>query len=376
MTTTKIIAVIEKNKISFDGLEEFAAPLLYEEHTDETRAALKKNLNDYIWSKIEPYVRFITVDENDEFIGVVCRELTNCFPERKPDDFFYHTEGSYSFPKKYIELVHCQPVWNGYKDAQPENMNTVGCLFSLKHTVIENTCIVIANRYDLTAPRFTAIDSVTKEDIIRIVRRRYFFSAVMIKDDSMVKYYYQDPRYLITKIYGLDSKDNIQKLSFSHLKYNLIFYFQQDKTKYLNTIATRINGLYRVYGDILVLHEMEENIFANISIHEMKRINVLSYGRLYDRQLKDHELHTMPTVEIDKDGKENEKKITPMWSRYVVIENRMKQWQQNKNNCINCNKTIVNLRTCQRCHRTKYCSEECEKEFGWYHNDDCINSAA
>lgn len=368
----KTVAVLEKNKCNFDRMEEYAAPLLYTLHSDEERIRIKNSINDYIWSVIEPYVKFIDVDE-EEFLTVVCENVTKCFPEKKPDDFFYHTEGSYSFPKKYIEFIYCQPLWSGYTDGTIDNMNSLACLFSLKHNVIENNCIVFANKYDLSAPHFTTIDSICKEDIIRIVRRRFFFSAVLIQNDNMVKYYYQDPRYLISKIYGLTDQDNIQKLSFSHFKYNLVFYFQHDRSKYVNKIATRINGSYRLHGDVLILHEMEENIFANISVRETKRINVLSYGRLYDRQLKNEELHTLPTFETTEDGKEIEKKTTPLWSRYIVIDNRMINWQNIKNKCINCSNEMNQQITCDKCYRVKFCSEICRKEFDRYHLDECIN---
>lgn len=370
----KTIAVIEKNKCNFEKMEEYALPLLYTDHNVDERKEIKKKLNDYIWSVIEPYIKFVNVEDNEDFMTVVCASTTKCFSDKNPDQFYYHTEGSYSFPKKFIEFVYCQPLWNGYEDAQPENMNNIGCLFSLKHHVIENNCVIMANKYDLSMPQFTVLDQITKEDILKVIRRRYFFTAILVKENSIVKYYYQNPSYLITKVFGLASKDNIEKMSFTHLKYNLIYYFRQDKTKYVNQIATRINGSYRVYGDILILHEMEENIFTNLNIKEIKRINVLSYGRLYDRKLKQEEEHTIPTFEAKDDGSQVEKKIVPLWSRYIVIESRMKTWKQNKNKCINCSKNNEKLYACQKCFRAKYCSKKCEEEFNGYHYDECINT--
>lgn len=369
----RTVAVIEKNKCNFDKMEEFALPLLYREHEPNASKELKQKLNDYIWSVIGPYITFTEIEDDQDIMTTICNQMTKCFPDKKADDFYYHTESSYSCPKKFLEIIHCQPLWKGYEDAQPENMNNVGCLFSLKHTVIENTCVIIGNKYDLSAPYFTSIDNLTKEDILRVVRRRFFFTAVLIKEDSMVKYYYQNPSYLVSQVFGLEATDKIEKLSFSHLKYNLLYYFRQDKSLYVNKIATRINASYRVHGDILVLHEMEENLFTNLSIREAKRINVLSYGRLYDRQLKDEENHVIPTFELNEKGEEEQKKKMPFWSRFIIIDNRMLNWQKNKNKCINCDCEIVKPIICQRCYRVKYCSEKCEKEFGSYHYDECIH---
>lgn len=365
------IAVIEKNQCTFDNLEKYALPLLYREHTNEERKKIKKEIDNYLWSVIEPHVKFIQIQSNDDFMTIVCNQLTQSFPNKNPDEFFYHTDTSYSFPKRYIELIHCQPLWPEYQKDQQKNMNCLGCLFSLKHNVIENHCVIMANRYDLSNKHYVAVDSVTKEDILRVIRRRFFFSAILIQDQKLTKYYYQNPSFLVSKIYGLSENDNIEKLSITHLKYNLLFYFQHDKNKYVNQIATRINGSYRLHGDVLLLHEMEENIFNNLSIHEAKRLNVLSYGRLYDRKLKDEETHTITTVEVDENGKEKKKDL--YWSRYIVSEKRMLTWKVNKNKCINCNQEMKNPITCEMCYRVKYCSVSCKKEFDNYHLDECIN---
>lgn len=372
------VAVVNKNRCNFEQLEEHASCLLYTEYSNEERKSIKQKINDYLWSEIEPFITFVDVPK-DDFIGCICDNLISCFPEKTVNDFFYHSEGSYSFPKKYIEFAHCQPVWKGYEQSQLENMNNIGCLFSLKHNVIENNCVIFANKYDLnvlTAPKMVQLESITKEDILKVIRRRFFFTAVLIKYNRCVKYYYQNPIYLISKIYNLQNEtDLIEKLSTSIFRYNLVFYFQHDKSRYVNELATRINGSYRLHGDILVLHELEENIYSNISLNEINNLNQLSYGRLYDRQLKLEEIHTVTTIEADSEGNQTEKKVVPYWSKYLVIENRISNKKLFNKNCINCEKELNSNQclTCQRCFRVKYCSEKCQKEFNNYHSDECIN---
>lgn len=365
-----IVAIIKKNSCQFDQIRTFLEPLLYREDSKENRKILKDKLNDYLWSVIEPYVTFMEVNQ-DDFLEKVCMTLTSEFPERKPDnDFYYHVNGSYSFPKKYIEFAHCQPLWKEYQKSQKENMNCLGCLFSLDHKIVENTCVVFANKYDKNADKNVRLDSITKEDILRVIRRRFYFSAILIKENSLVKYYYQHPKYLISHIYQLTDNDTIENLPVTFLKYNLVFYFKYQKDKYPNQIATRINGLYRLYGDVLMFHELEENIPANLSIHEAKRLNVLAYGRLYDRQLRNNEIHQETKYEVSEKG-ESEKQVTPYWSKYLVVENRMANLTKNK--CINCSEEMKNPIVCDRCYRVKYCSLQCKKEFNHYHNDECIN---
>jgi hypothetical protein len=365
------IASISKNRCNFEDLHRFA-DLLYRDHSLDERKKLRTDIDNYIWSVIEPYIKFIFVDP-DDLLTVICENITNTFPDKNPDQFSFHTEESYSFPKRYMEIVYAYPLWKDYELNNTDNMNNVGSLYSLKHSVIENNCIVIANSYDLTKPKSLVMDSVTREDLLRMIRRRYLFTGVLISQNKMTKYYYQDPRYLIMKIYGMKETDNIEKLSVNCFGYHLNFYFQHDTSNYLNEIATRINGHYQLYGDILLLHEFEENVYANLSIHEVKRLNVLSYGRLYDRELRTEEIHTVPTINVDDKGKEIEKQVTPYWSKYIVVEARMQSWKINKNKCINCSQDMKNPIICTKCYRVKYCSDKCQREFSQYHYDECLH---
>lgn len=356
-----IIALVENNKCHFPLLEQFASGLLYTEYNElnePDRKSTKQKINDYLWSVIEPHVKFLDVAEDLDVLTLGCQHLTACFPDKNPDEFFYHTEGSYTCPKKFLEIMYCQELGGG--SASGEKMNHLACLFSLKHTVIENNCIIFANDYDLASNCYTRMTSITKEDIIRAIRRRFFFSAVVIKDDTLSKYYYQNPSYLLNKVYGLGGNDQIQKLCFENFQYNMLFYFQQDIKTYINKIATRLNGLYRIYGDVVLLNELEENIFTNISIHEVQRLNVLSYGRVYDRQLKPEEI---PVAEVG--GQK-----VPLWSKYIVVNCRMVGWKRKKNKCLYCLKEMENIVTCDKCYRMKCCSDQCLVDL----HHDCIEN--
>lgn len=365
------IATIDKNKCYFQ-VENHLQKILYSPHDLSTRRNLKNDFNEYIWDIISPYITFLEID-SQELITVACQQLTKIFPEKKPDnDFFYHTEASYSFPKKFLELIYCQPMWKDYELSKPENMNNIACLFSIKQHVIENTCIIIANRYDVNSPKSVVLDSVTKQDILRVIRRRYYFSAILVQENNLVKYYYQNPVYLISTIFGLNQQDSIQHTNLDFLKYNLLFYFQHDKSKYLNKIATRINGNFQLHGDVLILHSIEDGIFVNLSLREIKRINVLSYGRLYDRELQSHEIRTEKLLDVDEQGNQHEKIITPYWSRYIIIEERIKKWKNNKNKCLACGINKHGI-VCCICFRAKFCSLKCQQDFDHYHYQECIN---
>lgn len=343
------IALIKQNNCNFDKMDECVPMLLYTEHTKEDSRQIRNNINDYIWSIMVPHVEFINVpnpEDSTTIMTTICNNIIKCMPERKADEFFYHTKVSYSFPKKYLELVCADPLWKEYTNGTIAHMNNIGSLFSIEQHVVENSCIILANEYIADAPHFR-LTSVTNNDLLSVIRRRYFFSAEVVRDDNIFKYYYQSPSFLITRVFGLDANDKIQKVSTSLFGYNLVFYFQHDKSKYINKIATRLNGLYRLHGDVLVLHEMSENIFANLSTREIRRLNVLAYGRLCDRKCNDDN----------------------MWNKYVIVNNNMQKFQKK---CIKCEKQEV-VRVCDKCYRANYCSDECEVAYKDYHSEECIN---
>jgi len=374
------IARVEKNKCNFSRMDEFVPPLLHKSHLSADFDKLNDLLNDYIWSELKPYVTFIDVDINDP-MTTICTEITKCFPGIPYDNFFYMTEGSYSSPKAYLEFVYALPTQTSYVKSQPENMNNFGCLMSLKHNVVENSCVVIANKYDLKAEKFVSLMSIRKEDLIRVIRRRYFHSAILIKDNNIIKYYYQNPGALASSVFNLDiNTDSVETLSFTHLKYNLIYYFKQDKTKYPNQCATRINAHNKIYGDVLVFNELEENIFTNLGVREFKRLNLLSYGRLCDRELTTEETFSITGTpdQTDQSDHPDQSDTMPnkkdlLWSKYLVSEHRFSKLGQNKNQCIMCKNKIETRVICPHCFRPKYCSMECcIHDFSTYHFKECI----
>lgn len=370
------VAIIEKNRCSFDDIEKYMSPLLYRSISKDERLKLKKELDNYIWSIINPYVKIIETNK-ENLLEDSLRAITSNFPDKRIDgDFYFHTESSYSFPKRCLEILYFEPLWDNYKKFQLDNMNNLGCYFSLNHNVIENSCAILSNIYDMDADKNVVIGSTTKEDIIRVIKKRYMFSAILIKNDTIEKYYYQNPKYLICEIFGLTESDNINKISVELFGYKLTFYSIYDKNNYVNKIATRMNGSFRLYGNVLVIHELDDNINGNICEHEFKRLNVLSYGRKYDRESYKLESMKEEQIMIDENGNQSTKEIIPYRGRYVVVEEKMQKWKLAKNKCVNCGINIDKPKKpiiCDKCFRVKYCSETCKKEFDRYHYEECIN---
>ena len=95
-----------------------------------------------------------------------------------------------------------------------------------------------------------------------------------------------------------ESEKMIQTLPVNCYNYNLIFHFNKNQDAYANQIATRINGKYHIHGDVLVFHEMDKDIFINLGIREFKRINILSYGSLKNREPSNSEIFQISDSEL------------------------------------------------------------------------------
>lgn len=366
------IALIRKNNCSFEKIGDYASQLLYRSYNKKNDRHIKQSIDNYIWNIVEPYITFIEIDANhflDESVSYLAQDFENRVIDK---DFYIHCETSYSFPKKCIEIMYCDPTWKEYVKHQEFNMNKLSCLFSLDHHIIENNCIVYSNNYDVNSPdtKYVKLSSITKNDIIRMIRRRFYQSAIIARNNSYEKYYYQRHDYLIMSVFGLSNTDKIEKLSTSLIRYNLVFYFKYDKKLPVNESATRINGAFRLYGDVVVIHEISENIGANLSIAEIRKLDELSYGRLYDRELKNNEAIT-ESREVFEDGKIKSKEIIPFWSRYMLVESRIKTSKKDK--CIYCGEPSKPEFNCTKCYRVQYCCTQCVRDFKNYHDDECIN---
>lgn len=384
------IALIRKNTLTFDQMTEYVVPLLYRKLGDEKKE-LRDKLNDYIWSIIGEFVIFATVDEYS-FMDCVADHILKGLQNHSYDEIFFHVDRTFSTPKKALEFCYGTSLQSTYVKNKEENLNDYGCLLSIPHHIIENSCVLYGLNYDLNSDTLVKLSTVDKMDLIRIIKRRYFFSAILLKkvldektnkySDVTEKYYYQNPQVLVNEVFQLTEENpTIEKLKVSIFKYNLVFYFKQDKTNYVNDIATRINGAYIIRGDVLILHEMEENIYTNISLRELKRINVLSYGRLYDREIKPDEDVECNDIAVPADlppntneeDVKNHIQARQMWTKYIVVEKRMMKRKSQGDVCSFCYKKIIKPVVCQRCFRARYCSVECETDNKSPHYDDCIH---
>lgn len=347
------IAVIQKNNVTFPDLGKYAHCLLYQFNDYSTRQAIKQNINHYLWSMVQSSVTFVETP-SECLLECICEQLVKPFDKNPETDFYYHCDKSYCFPQKCLELLHNQPLWADYPKNQLANINNLGCLFSLEHRWIENTCVVIGNEYHLTAPKCVKLTNIYQADILKVLRRRFYFSAILIGLTNCTKYYYQDPAILIQKLFNCQSTDSIQKLEITVWQYNLVFYFKKEAVA-INPMATRINGLYPLTGEVLVIHQLEESIFANLSMTEIKKIDMLAY-------------HLTNAVHS------NDSSNTPYWNKYLMLQAAVNNQTNKHNQCTYCHRIMEQLpQLCNRCYRVKHCAD-CTEKFTKNHPVNCLSS--
>lgn len=371
----KTVAIIEPFVFQHDEFDRLVPPLFYRTDVEQKKKD-KIMLNEYIWDRIKDHIEFIDVDENMTIDGQIVENplLEVICPILLEDINFDNslmcvTEPSFSTPDGISELIYFR---HDVKHDDVTNLNTLGCYFSLSHTPIKNKCVLIWNNFDLSAKHRVRFGSITKELIVKFIRKRFFTSAILIKQKSFEKLYYQDAKNLAKYIFGEEKTESFRKDIF---RYGLIFHHTNNKM-YVNEVATRISGR-KMYGDVLIIHEVERNpetgdvVNYNIGMKEMKRINAHSYGSNKDRDLRSDEIdHCNMIIDYDK-GKEQ----IPLWSRYLVIKNRIISHNNINKRCIKCKNIIegkINYK-CNECFRAIYCSHECQEMYSNEHESECIH---
>lgn len=356
------VAIIKKNSLTFSGLRDILIPLLYTPLEKVERRRHKKLIDEYFESEINKYITIKDFSEDtNELLTQVALEIVEGFPTRVPgDDFSYNTETSYSNSKKYLEIIYATPSWSDYQKHLPENFNTIGCYSSLRHTIIENDCALIASSITTGKPIIT---DITLADVIRILKRRFYQSSVLVYQTEMFKYYYQRIEDVIDKFFA-EKKDQLVQSKVNILKNELYVYHLPDGNV-TNTVASRIVGYtikdYALFAAIL--HEGERaapvsetkimTVFDNLTIHQMQRLNILAYGPDSFRKCAGSDT-IMKRQNNKNDNFENE-----TWSKHAVVQLRLPIQKQYLTKCANCQQPLTKKYTCPTTFRYKYCSNEC-----------------
>lgn len=335
------IAIIRTQTIQFD-MEPYVRPLLYMETNKASREVFKAQVNAALWQYIQEHIEFRTIAQ-ENIMDVACHAMIEAWPDRNENDFQFHTQISYAFNKGTLELLHVIPRFDHARKA-----NTIGSLLSLQHTWIDGTCVLFMNAHHENNIALTNIQSA---HILRALRKRFYHSAILLRNDQYYKYYYQNAEYLIHAIFNTQQTETS---TFQFYAHTLQMYFQWNDTLVVNKIATRIHGRYPLYGPVLLFHTWEDKVHASLSITEVQRFNRLAFGPL--------------TLRIEKPCEE----LTTQnyYNRYMHIQDCERKLKQV---CQACAKPLTHFLSCTKCFRLKACSRTCQQQLLASHKSDCIN---
>ena len=191
--------------------------------------------------------------------------------------------------------------------------------------------VIISFDYNLNTYSKISLCDITEHNICQVIRNRYYSTGIVIT-----------PNNTLTKIYISNDDENKKYLNtFPNFcnsilyKYSLVFLYddKNDKTQ-LNKMATRIHGKKKIYGDCIILHEVQDKILGHLSMNELNILNKLSYGRIYDRE----KVINKPVEQPQPVDNKIQQVIVD--NRYVIVNNLKKQLQYDKLNCCYCNDLV------------------------------------
>jgi hypothetical protein len=346
------VARIKNNSCRFDKMAEFLKYLLYRPYSKSTMKLFKTNMYDYIVSIISGYVEFIELEiEEPEYLTL---EISNIMTNNTTDitRYDYNTEESYCFPKKFLYLwnvnlrqtnKHSTTVSNSNSNSNSNSddidqpMNNIGCFASLSQKIIRGICVLSANKYNTDANSITVFDDITIYDVVRIIKRRYFMSAILLKSNGdKIKYYYNDKNILykcISDNLNINNALKITDTKISLFAYDLCLGIINDDN-IINEYGSAFDPQQKeICGQIIVTNVIKNELQYSISVTEIN--SLLKLCNVYkgsDRKLNQDDL--IPKITLVTDAKGNQisdkKYITPVWQKYYVVNRKLNIMETNR----------------------------------------------
>lgn len=352
------VAVIKPGNLSMSDLAEVISPLLYKALIKEGRRVHKTRIEEKISEILQPYVRMEEIGGED-----VLSQMVQLIQPPSEEDLRFNCEASYGYSRGFTEVL--------YRMEQSEEtpVNAIGCYHSLSHTVIRGDCLVVANRFVVNSNGSVAVvrGDLEMQDLVRVIRRRFYRSAMLVDGEMMAKYYYQSSQHLIESIFGGGTESasspsakarqeglQIKTEELSFLNHSLSLRHREESQGVVNKIASRLLGKKLVGPVIFQLHlekpnDLTDDISDNLTERCLKRINLLAYGSLSERNVGKNDL----PAEYLQDNDNH-------WCRYYYLESRMSALKRNPRRCAGCRGELGTKQfTCPVTYRYKYCSEQC-----------------
>lgn len=262
---------------------------------------------------------------------------------------------------KYVyQICHLSMKDNGKEDDE-ENINGLASCLTLGYTNVYGPAVLLCSRVSDT--NMCVPDTIDLDRVTEILYEKIHHTALLVKavnqssvivNDKIVEevYFHYDPKEII-------DIDNFKYVECPFLKFNLLVLFNNDNTKPINKLVTKLVGKQRIYGDCYVLSKSAENEYIDFNLEIFKKILNLAEGSLKDRELEEDE----------KDKDEEDNKLPIIMNRYCILNKRHSKYSPMCNYC----KTSDDAKViCTGCYRVRYHNKECQLKDWPVHHEDCV----
>lgn len=285
---------------------------------------LKNELNDYIKTVYNNEICYqLTLDNLIQIPDVLFNEnkaVLSKLREDQKNNVVANINIVLETPKKIVQMCYIEHL---SKEQYFDVNNLASTLYvetedvkEKKPKFIFGTVLFVVYEYDFNEKTNMKHLDMSLNDICQMVRHKLYSTGIKLGLNSNIldKVYITDVNQTdeIRKEYNQTHNSNI-------FGYNLVFFYKNynEDNNIINEIATRMAGNVKIYGACFIFHEVQEYKLGRLSRHEFKRLNILSYGRLYDRKM-------------------NEKyEETKYINKYINLNKKMLEWNNN-DKCYKC----------------------------------------
>ena len=337
---------------SFPELESKLRPVLYRDTSSQPE--LMEQLKQYLAVVLQDATETISLSNGDggQMMDTIYHHaMTKVRGDAQID---WKTSVSYSTPHGHYELVHA--------NVQGGEISPLACCASIEHNPVTGPAYLIRNVYDLDAERGVKVGSCVLDDLVMIIRRRFYYTGIYQLAGQINKIRYQDHLLACGVLFGMDpsgAPPTSEQFVEIH-GYRLLATYYRSSDEPVNEESSRLLR-QRVRGPVFWCQvtsdrtvEKTARIMHNLSLTEFQFLSKHCYG-------------THVSLSGEASG--------TAWNRYSYCLTLPSD--QDQYTCPQC-QSIHTAReyACPGCLHLLYCSGDCRDKHSVHHSNVCPSSCA
>lgn len=187
------------------------------------------------------------------------------------------------------------------------------------------------------------------DEICWLLYERMVHTCVQLNVDDtyQIKKFIESPSEFLT----VSESHNYVSLEINYLHFNLLLFVQMEPdVKTINKRATRLSGVYKIYGTCIMLCKTAENDYINITEELYKKMDATCWGPLALRNLSTEESESKIVNNLDT-----------VINNHYILDTRYKNINNTNMKCV-----------CTGCYRMKYESLHEQKQDWENHKKECL----